>query len=147
MKVFETQADLESASLEELRHAANALDVPKATSARRNTLINGIAEKLGILIEKKDDEEPAEEEARIWVRVEMSDTDNSPVFVSVNNDNAYIPRGIWVHLKVKHLMVLQNAIQTIVDKDRNLRQVPAYPHTFRDQVEKPSDSGLARFTL
>jgi hypothetical protein len=153
MKTFDTQADLKKATLEELREAAGAIGVDGADKARRVTLVRALGEAFGILIEEEPEggeveQEPSDEmERRVWVRVEMSEADNAPVFVAVNGDNAYIPRGVWVHAKSKHLIALQNAVQTVVDKDRNLRQIPAYPHTFRDQKAKPTDSGLARFSV
>lgn len=86
-------------------------------------------------------------EERVWFKVASGEgkMGKSPMFASLNGESILVKRGEWVQLKKKFLGMLQDAVVTEVDQDREgektLRDVPRFNYQVRSLSEgKPKES-------
>ncbi len=87
-----------------------------------------------------EDTEPDQDE-RIWFKVAAGEgkLGKAPLFAALNGESILVQRGRWVKLKKKFLNVLQHAIVTEVEQDKDgektLRDVPRFNYQTRSLEE------------
>jgi hypothetical protein len=130
--------DLMAASKDELReYARNELGINLPSNASESTLREKVAAAMGVEIlntaaPAKADAKP--KTVKINIHKTQGKLGRSDVFVSVNNRDYLIKRGVDVDVPVEVVHVLENAVEDVFEydeqkKDIVRREAHAYPFT------------------
>lgn len=124
--------NIESMDLDELKEMAKTLDVGHASNIGADKLRTKIQEKLGEPMEEPELSHPSVEndEDRITIIVNKSETDKQPVQVFLNGKSFIMKRGMEVAVPKGVIEILNNAKKLVWDGDmKEYNEVNRYPYT------------------